>query len=119
LVGEALEKIRSRYFPKSEDAVLDLWRNAVAGYPDAQNEVSELLFIGGVVPQDSTRAAYWCRQAADQGDAFAQCSVGILYEHGDGVPQDYAEAMKWYRKAADQGDPSALSNLGTLSAARP
>lgn len=116
LVGEALGKIRSHHFPESADAVLDLWKNAVAGYPDAQNEVSDLLFIGDVVPRDSTRAAYWCRQAADQGDAFAQCSVGILYEHGDGVPQDYAEAMTWYRKAADQGDAAAQSNLGTLYA---
>ncbi|KAF9079759.1 hypothetical protein BGX23_003304 [Mortierella sp. AD031] len=49
----------------------------------------------------------WYRKAADQGDADAQCNVGILYGRGQGVPQDYSQAMKWYRKAADQGHANA------------
>jgi TPR repeat protein len=40
---------------------------------------------------------------AEQGDAFAQFSLGIMYDNGEGVPQDYAEAVKWYRLAAEQG----------------
>lgn len=51
---------------------------------------------------------------ADQGVAYAQYNLGIMYEHGQGVPQDYTEAVNWYRRAADQGLADADSNLGLL-----
>ncbi len=54
------------------------------------------------------------RPLAEQGDADAQFSVGIMYESGKGVPQDYAEAAKWYRKAAEQGIAEAQSILGVM-----
>ena len=46
-------------------------------------------------------------KAAEQGDAEAQTSLGLMYDNGKGVPQDYAEAVKWYRKAAEQGHLAA------------
>ena len=49
------------------------------------------------------------RQAAEQGDAKAQFSLGFMYANGQGVPKDDAEAMKWYRLAADQGYAAACS----------
>ncbi len=54
------------------------------------------------------------RQLDDQGNAFAQYNLGLMYTRGEGVPQDYKEAVKWYRKAADQGDVPAQYNLGTM-----
>ena len=48
------------------------------------------------------------RQAAEQGDAAAQCYFGICYQTGQGVPQQYEEAVRWFRKAADQNDSAAL-----------
>jgi len=56
------------------------------------------------------------RQAAEQGDAHAQTSLGGLYYLGHGVPQDYAQALYWYRKASKQGDAQAQGNLGGLYA---
>lgn len=112
LAEEALGKSRNLHFPESGDDVLNLWRRAVAGYIDAQNDVSNLLFLGEDMASNSTRAAYWCRQAADQGDSYAQCGLGILYENGDGVPLDDAEALTWYRQAADQGEPYSQFTLG-------
>ena len=53
-------------------------------------------------------------EAADQGHAQAQCSLGVVYEQGQGVAQDYSAAMKWYRMAADQGDAQAQYNLGVM-----
>ncbi|HXC65508.1 MAG TPA: SEL1-like repeat protein, partial [bacterium] len=41
--------------------------------------------------------------AAKQGDAKAECGLGVMYEHGRGVPQDLGHAMEWYLKAAAQG----------------
>lgn len=52
---------------------------------------------------------------AEQGDARAQFSYGLLYENGDGVPRDYAKARQWYEKAAAQGDGKAQLYLGLQS----
>lgn len=52
---------------------------------------------------------------AEQGDARAQFSYGLLYENGDGVPRDYSKARQWYEKAAAQGDAKAQLYLGLQS----
>ena len=52
------------------------------------------------------------RKAADEGDAVAQCYVGICFQNGQNVPQDNQEAVRWFRKAADQNDTTAQCYLG-------
>ena len=32
------------------------------------------------------------RPLAEQGDALAQCNLGVLYQNGQGVPEDYVRA---------------------------
>jgi TPR repeat protein len=54
-------------------------------------------------------------QAAQSGDAKAQCKVGLIYATGAGVTQDFRSARDWYQKAADQGNGAALRHLGNLS----
>ena len=49
---------------------------------------------------------------ANQGAAYAQYNLGVMYDNGMGVPENDAEAVKWYRKAADQGYAKAQFNLG-------
>jgi TPR repeat protein len=68
------------------------------------------------VPRDYAESARWYREAAEQGEAKAQCVLGFDYAEGQGVPQDYAEAVRWYRKAADQGNAKAQYGLGFLYA---
>ena len=51
---------------------------------------------------------------ADQGDAYAQNNLGVMYDNGRGVPENDAEAVKWFRKAAAQGDAYAQYNLGVM-----
>ncbi|MEK9943249.1 MAG: hypothetical protein VW771_12345 [Gammaproteobacteria bacterium] len=34
---------------------------------------------------------------AEQGNAYVQFNLGVMYERGRGVPQDFKEAVKWYR----------------------
>ena len=34
------------------------------------------------------------RQAADQGDAEAQNSLGLMYAYGESVPQDFTESAE-------------------------
>ena len=49
---------------------------------------------------------------ANQGDASAQYTLGVMYAYGIDVPENRIEAVKWFRLAADQGDASAQYNLG-------
>ena len=68
------------------------------------------------------KAIRMCRSAAEQGDASAQLSLGIVYATGGGLPKNYAEAAKWWRKTADRlpdaANPHVRSaaqyNLGLL-----
>ena len=54
----------------------------------------------------------WFSKAAEQGDAKAQTSLGLMYQSGRGVKQDDFEGVKWLSKAADQGNASAQFVLG-------
>jgi TPR repeat protein len=75
--------------------------------------LARVLFVSLNRPDDAVAVL---RQAADQGDAHAQGSLGLMYEDGNHVQQSYTEALKWYRLAADQGNTTAQNNLGLLYA---
>ena len=49
---------------------------------------------------------------AEQGDAYAQTNLGLMYSEGQGVSQDYGEAFKWYQLAADQGSAEGQRRIG-------
>ena len=53
---------------------------------------------------------------AEQGDAGAQYSLGLMYDEGRGVPKNNQQAVKWYRLAAEQGHASAQYALGFMYA---
>ena len=61
-----------------------------------------------------TQALPWCRKAAEQGNAWAQNNLGLMYQNGQGVTRDYAEAAKWHRKAAEQGNAWGQTYLGLM-----
>ena len=42
----------------------------------------------------------WYRRSAEQGDAWGQANLGVMYDKGQGVPQDYVQAHMWYNLAA-------------------
>lgn len=49
---------------------------------------------------------------AEQGNAQAQFSLGVMYHLGQSVAQDDKEAVVWWSKAAEQGQVEAQDNLG-------
>ena len=55
-----------------------------------------------------------CAAAAEQGNARAQNTLGVMYQEGWGVAQSNTEAVRWYRAAAEQGDEAAQTNLGVM-----
>ena len=63
----------------------------------------------------ATALGVW-RPLAEQGNAFAQCNLGVAYANGHGVSQDFSEAVKWFRLAAEQGHAEARINLRLMNA---
>ena len=53
--------------------------------------------------QDFAELLKWYRLAADQNNAFAQNSLGLMYEKGEGVPQDIVRAHMWFNLSGAQG----------------
>ena len=49
---------------------------------------------------------------ADDGNKFAQFSLGSLYFEGAGVEKSYTESASWFQAAAEQGYAPAQFNLG-------
>jgi S1-C subfamily serine protease len=66
------------------------------------------------VTKDFGEAVYWFRRAAEQGNAQAQCNLGLCYSAWDDMPKDLPNAFKWFRKAAEQGDADAQNELAKM-----
>jgi TPR repeat protein len=56
--------------------------------------------------KDYAEAARWYLKSAEQGNAYAQASLGILYHSGKGVPRDNVQAEMWFLIAADRSMPA-------------
>lgn len=65
---------------------------------------------------EANLAAIECfREAAEQGHASGQFSLGfMLYHHNEGIQTDYSEAAKWFQKAAEQGHARACFKIGWM-----
>jgi hypothetical protein len=74
--------------------------SALKGDADAQFELGKNYETGRIgLPKDLNEARRWYRAAADQGDPYAEASLGILYNFGKGVTKDLVEAYMWYEIA--------------------
>ena len=51
---------------------------------------------------------------AEQGNAWAQYNLALMYSIGEGITQDYKQAVYWYKQAAEQGNAWAHNNLGYM-----
>ena len=49
---------------------------------------------------------------AKNGDANAQCDLGVMYFTGNGLTKNVQKAVYWTQKAADQGHLMAITNMG-------
>jgi len=46
------------------------------------------------------------------GDHWAQCMLGICYQHGKGTVRNYKKGLEFCIKSAEQGNSVAMANLG-------
>ena len=74
-------------------------------------------FEAGIIAYQSNNLALAYKEflaAANEGDAYSQYNVALMYEQGIGVEKDDKEAVAWYEKSASQGNAVAQYNLGVL-----
>lgn len=74
----------------------------------AQVFLGDLYRMGWGVEENLQKALSLFTKPAEQGDAYAQDCMGVIYHS----LRDYNKAAEWYRKAAEQGLPWAQNNLG-------
>jgi uncharacterized protein len=79
-----------------------LKERATAGDAEAQFSLGKNYEAGrSGLKQDYAIAASWYQKSADQGNIYAQASLGILYHSGKGLPHDDVQSEMWLMVAAD------------------
>ena len=66
--------------------------------------------------QDYATALRLWRPLADQGDAYAQYNLAVMYDTARGVPRDYVQAHMWFSLATTKGDKDAVKNRDAVAA---
>ena len=107
LVDSFLYKLRASAILKAGAIGLML---AVPALPATAQDYAKGAAAHGYGDYATALKEWW--PLADQGDAEAQHSLGLMYKRGQGVPQDDVEAVKWLRKAAEHGHAGAQHGLG-------
>lgn len=51
-------------------------------------------------------------ELAEEGNAYAQNNLGVVYQKGSGVEVDLQKAVYWFQRGAEGGNGKAMSNLG-------
>jgi uncharacterized protein len=80
-----------------------LKERAAAGDAEAQFTLGKNYEAGrSGLKKDYAEAASWYRKSAEQGNIYAQASLGILYHSGKGLPHDDVQAEMWFTISADR-----------------
>ncbi|HXJ39185.1 MAG TPA: tetratricopeptide repeat protein [Bryobacteraceae bacterium] len=92
-----------------------LLERALKGDAEAQFDLAKNYEAGRIgLPRDVVQAEHWYRLAAEQGEPFAQASLGILYQFGKGVKPDLVQACMWYTLAVERtksGDRETIMEM--------
>jgi TPR repeat protein len=67
--------------------------------------------VGQGVDKNEREAVDLWTKSASQGNADAQCILGICYNEGKGVVKNQGEAIKLWTKSAAQGNRRAKEEL--------
>lgn len=83
--------------------------NAEAAVLAAEAALADI--AASMTPED---VFYQTEALAEQNDADAQLSLGLMYRDGEYVPQDYHQAFIWFEKSANQGNSLAQGMVGLM-----
>lgn len=78
--------------------------------PEPVDDEGEQLYRNGLRQE---AVGYW-RNAAAEGDAYANYRLGVEYLNAAVVPRDVDKAAAFQRRAAELGDPRGMFELATL-----
>ena len=79
-----------------------LRERAAGGDPEDQFTLGKNYEAGrSGLKKDYAEAANWYRRSAEQGNVYAQASLGILYHSGKGLTRDDVQAEMWFTISAD------------------
>ena len=67
-----------------------------------------------IAEETQANAVRWLQPQATNGNASAQCRLGLHYLNGQGCETNREQAVYWLKKAADQGDAEASTVLRRL-----
>jgi uncharacterized protein len=99
-----------------------LKERAAAGDAEAQFSLGKNYEAGrSGLKQDYAMAASWYQKSADQGNVYAQASLGILYHSGKGLPHDDVQSEMWLIIAAEhipKDDRDTIVEMRDSAAAR-
>lgn len=117
------------------DALINMCRFCHEGWGGEQNDDEALKWLKAAVDQENARAqlllamsyygnylniepdiskaVYWYRKSAEQGNVVAQFNMGYMYIYGEKVSQDFSKGIYWMTKAAEQGFADAQLNIGS------
>ena len=92
-------KAAEQNLPQKNEAdgklLADIRAKAEKGDAQSQYELARAFGGGSLgVAKDEAEGVKWCRKAAEQNHAGAQCILGVWYYYGQGVVKDYVEAVK-------------------------
>jgi len=87
---------------------------ATQSHLDLRGDYANSILFKKGAKKDYKKAVKWYTKAAEQGNAYAQSNLGVMYEQGQGVSQNYKEAIKWYTKAVEQRNAVAQNDLGMM-----
>lgn len=96
-----------------QGALTTLHAEAERGCVRAQFAMGSVYRFGNtLIGVDLQLAWKWWHAAAEQGDATAQRSLGVMSERGTGRPRDDKLAFDFYVRAAEQGESEAQCYVG-------
>lgn len=92
------------------DGVKWLLKAAESGHPEARGILNVFLGEAGKAfkkknqspPAWFGNSLNWLRQKGEEGQAWAQFNLGMIYANGHALPPDKVEAYKWFSLAASQ-----------------
>ena len=110
--GEAAMRLDESGMSEMRGKMLSLLEAADRkGFVLAAKNLAVLYYEGQLGKKDFKAAYQHFDDAANRGDIYARCMLGLMLERGEGVPVSYAEAAYHYRIAALGGDTFALEKL--------
>jgi hypothetical protein len=92
-----------------------LRERAAAGDPEAQFNLGKNYEAGrSGLKQSYAEAAAWYRKSAEQGNVYAQASLGILCHSGKGVPHDDLQSEMWFTIATEHALPNDRDTIAEM-----